>query len=226
MARIGTIAGGVGVVTTLQITYLPQFLSFTVALTPTAMTIRVLGEGTNVDLDANGLDNFNGFLQLGRNADGYLYALANGLIKGKNVEITVTNNGVPAFDLFGSSQREGDVYITMQRQTILANSGVDFTDFLALAVEAAGATDQFVLTYEDGTTENALREEVQLLLQYTQNLVGEFLIDNSNGILVKVNVLPAAQRIAYYAKYQPVGNVIDNAPVTSTESAADLMDAG
>jgi len=223
MALLGAVTLGVGVTTTIQVTYLPQFIGFTIGTVPTSISIRVLGDGTTMDLNGNGLTAVDGFMQLGQIANNFTYAIADGLIVGKNVEITVVNADAAGFNLFGWSFKRGGNYLVYQRQTILANSGVDFTDFSLLAVQAPGATDQFTMSYEDGTTENATLSEIQFALQYVQNLQGATLIDNTSGILTKVNILPAAQRVAFMAKWQPVGNV-DNAPIASTEDIENVYE--
>jgi len=223
MALLGAVTLGAGVTTTIQVTYLPQFIGFTIATVPTSISIRVLGDGTTMDLNANGLTALEGFMQLGAIANNLTYAIADGLIVGKNVEITIVNADAAGFNLYGWSFKRGANYLVYQRQTILANSGVDFTDFSFLAIQAPGATDQFTLSYEDGTTENATLNEIQFALQYVQNTQGATLIDNTSAGLVKVNVLPAAQRVAFMGKWQPVGN-IENAPISSTEDLEDVYE--
>ena len=214
MAKLGTIAAGVGTPTTIQITYLPQFLTFKTATVPQAMNIRALGDGTVVDMDGNGLTEVNNFLTVGQISGAFTYQLSNGLIRGKNVEITITNATAAAFDIYGYSTKLGDSYCIMQRQTILANSGVDFEDFAYLAVEAPGADDDFNITFEDGHFENGTIEDIESLLQYSQNNVGGiYLLDNTGQNIIKVNILPTAQRVAYLMQYQLVGD-IENSPIT------------
>jgi len=222
-ALLGAVTLGVGVTTTIQVTYLPQFIGFTIGTVPTSISIRVLGDGTTIDLNGNGITAVTGFMQLGAIANNFTLAIADGLIVGKNVEITIVNADAAGFNLFGWSMKRGANYLVYQRQTILANSGVDFTDFTLLAVQAPGATDQFTLSYEDGTVENASLNEIQFALQYVQNNQGATLIDNTGANLMKVNILPAAQRVAFMAKWQPVGN-IDNAPISSTEELENAYD--
>jgi len=214
MSLLGTIAGGVGVSTTIQLTYLPQYLGFFVAINPTSIRINVLGDGVTMDLDTAGIVQMNGWETLGLQATQVVLPLADGLVKGKNVEITIVNNGVPAFNIHGWSKLASKNYFIYQRQTILANSGVDFSNFALLAVTAPGALDIFNLTYRSGIVEaNATLNEVQFDVSYFQNNVGVFLINNIDQILSGVNIIPSAQRVAYLMKFEPIGN-IDNAPIT------------
>ena len=213
---LGTIAGGVGVSTTIQITFLPQFLGFFVAINPTSIRINVLGDGVTMDLDTAGIVQLNGWETIGLQATQVLLPLADGLVKGKNVEITIVNNGVPAFDIHGWSKLPSKNYFIYQRQTILASSGVDFGDFALLAVTAPAAADIFNITYRSGIVEaNSTLNEIQFDVSYFQNNVGVFLINNIDQQIEKVNIIPAAQRVAYLMKFEPIGN-IDNAPITRT----------
>jgi len=216
MSQLGVIAAGVGVSTTIQITYLPQYLGFLVGTTPTSVRINVLGDGVVMDLDAAGVDQINGFETLGLQATQYTFPLADGLVKGKNVEITIVNADAAAFTIFGWSKLPAKNYFIYQRQTILANSGVDFGNFGLLAITAPGALDIFNFTYRSGIVEaNATLNEVRFDVSYFQNNVGVFLINNLDQILNNVNIIPSAQRVAYLMKFEPIGN-IDNAPITRT----------
>ena len=216
MSQLGAITLGVGVSTTIQLTYLPQYLGFFIGTTPTSIRVNVLGDGVVMDLDAAGIDQLNGFETSGLQATQFLLPLADGLVKGKNVEITIVNADAAGFNIFGWSKLPARNYFIYQRQTILANSGVDFSNFALLAITAPGATDIFNLTYRSGTVEsNATLNEIQFDVSYFQNNVGVFLINNLDQILRTVNIIPAANRIAYLMKFEPIGN-IDNAPITKS----------
>lgn len=216
MSQLGTITAGVGVSTTIQLTYLPQYLGFSIGTAPVSIRINVLGDGVNFDLDALGEIQFNGFGTLGLQANQFLFPLADGLVKGKNVEITIVNGDALAFNIFGWSKLPGKNYFIYQRQTILANSGVDFSDFALLAIAAPGAADIFNLTYRSGiVAANSTLNDIQFDVSYFQNNVGVFLIDNIDQILKTVNIIPTAQRVAYMMKFQIIGD-IDNAPITRT----------
>jgi len=216
MSALGNITLGVGVSTTIQLTYLPQYLGFSIGTTPTSIRVNVLGDGVVMDLDAAGIVQLNGFETLGLVAAQFLIPLADGLVKGKNVEITIVNADAAGFTIFGWSKLPARNYFVYQRQTILANSGVDFNNFALLAVTAPGATDIFNITYRSGIVEsNATLNEIRDDVSYFQNNVGVFLINNLDQIIKTVNIIPAANRTAYLMKFEPVGN-IDNAPITKS----------
>lgn len=216
MSQLGPITLGVGVSTTIQLTYLPQYLGFSIGTVPQSIRINVLGDGVVMDLDAAGITQLNGFDTIGLQANQFLIPLADGLVKGKNVEITIVNGDALGFNLFGWSKLPGQNYFIYQRQTILANSGVDFGDFALLAITAPGALDIFNLTYSSGIVESsATLNEIGFDVSYFQNNVGVFLINNIGQILKNVNIIPSANRVAYMMKFQPIGD-IDNAPITRT----------
>ena len=214
MSRLGTIAGGIGVATTIQITYLPQYLTFITTAAPTNIRVAVLGDGVTMDLDAAGVTQMNGIETYGLQANEYVYQLADGIVKGKNVEITVTNATAAAFDIFGYSKLSALNYFVYQRQTILANSGVDFTDFAALAIAAPGAADIFNINYQSGISDsNLTSQEIAADVSYFQNNVGVFVINNIDQRIRTVNIIPAAQRTAYLMKYAMIAD-IENAPIS------------
>ena len=213
---LGAVAGGVGTSTTIQLTYLPQYIGFTAASTPQSIRVTVLGDGTSVDLDENGIDQLNGFETFGLATNQYTLPLADGLIKGKNVEITIVGNNVAGFNLYGWNKAQGRNYFVYQRQTILANSGVRFNKFGLLAVASPGADDQFRVTYQDGTVDDVTLNEIQYDVSYFQNGTGVTLINNLDQIVKDVNIIPSAQRVAYLMRFQPAVGELDNAPVTST----------
>ena len=213
MAKLGTIAGSA--TGTIQLTYLPQFIKFTTGTTPTSLRINVLGRGTVVDLDAAGLTQLNGLEMQGNQANEYVLALADGIVKDKNVEITLTNADVAALTIYGWSKNAGMNFFSYQRQTILANSGVKFNKFAALAVASPGATDSWRITYQSGIVDDVSLEEIAADVGYFQNNVGVYVVNNFDQIIKDVTIIPAADRTAYLVRFDPVYNEIDNAPVTS-----------
>lgn len=213
--RIGTIAGGIGTTTSINLTYLPQYIGFTIGTTPQAIRIQVLGDGITYDLDANGIDQLNGFEVNGLIANSYIFPLADGLVKGKNVTITITNGDAAAFDLYGWSKIQAMNYFVYQTQNILANSGVLFDKFGLLAIATPGALDSFRTTYQSGIVEESFREELNFDVQYFQNPVtGIYLINNLDQIIKSVNIIPSADRVAYLMRFSPISGSIDNAPIT------------
>ena len=213
MAKLGTIAGAS--TGTIQLTYLPQFITFSIATVPNSIRISVLGRGVVVDLDSAGITQLNGFEQNGLPANRYTFALADGIIKDKNVEITIDNADAAALDVYGWSKNEAANFFAYQRQTILANSGVKFNKFAALAIASPGTSDSFRITYQSGVVDDVTLNELLADVGYYQYNTGVYLINNLDQRIKDVTIIPTAQRTAYLMRFDPVFDEIDNAPVTS-----------
>lgn len=204
--KIGELAAST--TTTINLTWLPQYLYMVLSTVATAFKITVYGDGVISDLDGNGLDTFGQQRLVGQETNAYTIALANGIIKNKNVEITITNAVAAVVDVYGIVREDGDVYVQTMRQQVLANSGADFVDFALLGFPSAAAGDIFTVTFEDGTVHTLNRLELTAMLQFTQNIVtGRYEIDNLDGEIRKVNFIPLATQTVYMQRYLPVGDV-------------------
>jgi len=209
--KIGTIVTGVGVVTTITLQYIPQFIHWVQAVVPTSIKINVTGDGTTVDLDANGINSLNLIRTLGAVTNGYTLALSNGLITGKTVDIIITNGVAANIDLYGYSlQAKGNLYLQQIRNTILAASGTVFDKFAYLSLPSLAVADLVQVEFNDGLNQQFTQPELKSILQYTQNVVNgatNLAFDNFTSIIKKVYVTPVAQQSAYVARYVQKGNV-------------------
>lgn len=204
--KIGQLAASA--TTTINLTWLPQYLYMILATVATAFKVTVFGDGVISDLDGDGLDTFGQQRLVGQETNAYMIALTNGIIKNKNVEIVITNAIAGTVDVYGIVREEGDTYVQTLRQQVLANSGADFTDFAFLGFPSAAAGDVFTVTFEDGTVHQLNRLELVAMLQFTQNIVtGKYEIDNLDGEIRKVNFIPAAAQTVYVQRFLPVGDV-------------------
>ena len=195
-------AGGAGVVTSHTMTWVPQYLFFVAAATPTALKCNVLGDGVIHDTVAAQLDLMPTIRQYGRIANAFNIPLSNGLIKGKNHTIDFTNAGAPAIDVYGYSMRTGNAYVTTLQQTVLANSGAEFRRFAYLVVPAMGATDYINVEFRDGTVQRFEQEEIPTIAGFYQNLVAaQYIIDNINQEIRMVQLIPAANRVVAVVRY-------------------------
>lgn len=200
---LGTIASGVGTPTTLQIQYCPQYL-YWIQTAAVDVNIRVLGDGTTFDVAAAGIAELGVVRQLGRFTNAYVLPIANGLLQNKTTTITITNQVASAFTLYGWSENQGNSFIQGVTQNCLASSGVDITNVAFAAFPAAGATDQFNVTFADGTNQQFVREELRAKMQRYQNVINAagYNMDNifMNEIL-KINFIPTAAQNAYFLRY-------------------------
>lgn len=200
MTAIGTMTTGVGVVTTFNLTWVPQYIHFVAATQLTGLKVTVLGDGVITDLDAAGLSALYNIRQYGQVANGYTIPLADGLIRGKNVEITTTNSAAQTPILYGMSMQMGSRYIQCLRQTALANSGVVLDKFAYLAIPAIAATDVLNITYVDGLTTKVEAAELPAMANVFQS-AGINIIDNVEAMMDEVQFTPSANRTVYVVRY-------------------------
>lgn len=185
--------------------------------TITNVQVKVAGEGVLCDLNSNqSLLTVNDWRKMQSpsvlTAKGYVIPLADGFIKGKNVQILITKSGAgTAGTIYGFSQAYGTSFLQIINQTALQNSGIDITKFLACIVESAGATDRFNLTFADGFNHQAELPELITDGTWTQvqNDQVSVIIDNATFRYKKVNVIPAANRSVYIMRYVPDTNEKD-----------------
>jgi hypothetical protein len=195
---VGTIASGVGTPTPVPLQYCPQVINW-IQTAAVDINVKVLGDGTTYDIVAAGITETGVSRQLGRFTNQYNVVLANGLLLNKTTTITVTNQVASSFTLYAASENRGDRYIKGITQNMLAASGVEFSNFLFICFPSAGATDLYTLTYIDGTNQPYRREDLRTRLQRFQNVINAagYSLDNYDGSVMKINVLPTAQQNAY-----------------------------
>jgi len=212
--EIGTVASGVGTSTTFDLTFCPQFISW-IQTAAVDIKITILGQGVTWDVPATGITELGIVRQLGRFTNQYVLQIADGLIPGYQISLTVTNQVASTFTLYGHSENRGAGFIQGGQQVCLANSGIDFRNFYYLAFPSAGANDLFTVTWRgDGTNQQYRREELRARLQRYQNVINSsgYSIDNLSQEVSKVNFVPAAEQTIYYTRYIGMKNA-DNALV-------------
>ena len=203
---IGTIpASSTG---TINLTYLPEFLFFEAATTPTMLRVTVLGDGVICDLDANGLNAINGIDAVSRVANGFLLRLSNGLIAGRNVEIVIANAVAAPLQVNGFSTAKGSFYVQYLRQIVLANSGQTFRDFSLLALPGIAPADTVDVNYQDGTSQRFNAAELRQLVGVNGFQVTHPAVLNMDGTVKSVTVIPAGQITAVLQRYADV-NAVD-----------------
>jgi hypothetical protein len=207
--KIGAITLGAGVQTTVSLTYLPSVIHFAVGTTPTNIKVTVLGDGVICDLDAKGIDIASAALAVGKVTDGYYIPLADGIVTGKNVEITVTNADAAGFDLFGYSTQKGMTYIRSLQQKVFAQSGVQMADFFMCSLPEFVADDELNITYQGGFVQKFAPEDLtreNSFDTYINNDGNDFRINNTNARLTMFSFVPKADEQIYVFKYSRVGN--------------------
>jgi len=208
--KLGTVVGGAGVSTTIETTFLPQFIMFDAAA-PTSIRINVLGDGVIWDVTAAALPGLRTMRMLSQvTATEHVLPVANGLVKGKNVQITIVNSAAPAFDVYGSSiNNNGNVYIQGLTQNVLASSGIFIDKFAYLFLPSMAAADIMNIMYNDGLVQQTDRFELPGLLQLTQGIngAGIYAVDNFNGKIRTVQFTPVAAQLVFKVRFSAVGDV-------------------
>lgn len=207
---LGTIAGGAGVSTTIETTFLPQFISFDAAA-PTSIRVNVLGDGVIYDITAAAIPGLRSMRYLSQvTATEVVLPVANGLVKGKNVQITIVNSAATAFTLYGTSiNNNGNVYIQALTQNVLASSGAQFSKFAFLFMPSMATTDVLNILYQDGLVQQTDRFELPAILQLSQGINGAaiYAIDNFQGKIKMIQFTPTAAQLVFMVRFTAVGDV-------------------
>lgn len=198
---------------TFNITYIPQFISFTIASAPTSFQINVQGDGVIFNLDANGVTGMSNIRAVGVIGNTYMFQLADGLINGKNGTVTITNSAAATLNVNCWSKDVGSMYMVYATQNALTQSGIQLNKFAYAAFPSAAAADSFTLEYNSGITQVATRDDLNANLQWTQNQVtSRYNIDNiAPAMMKKVTFIPVAAQNVYVMNYQAATGVVNAA---------------
>lgn len=206
--KIGTLTTGAGVETIISLNYVPQYLYFIASTVPQSIRVSVAGDGTTLDLDASAIAGVSGIRRYGAVANSYLIPVANGLISGKVTTITIVNGASITPDIYGFSLAQGDTYIVSQRQTVLASSGATLQKFAHLSIASAVDTDEITIGFQDGTVQKFAATELKGVYTLYSNETDSFTIDNVEGNIVYVRIIPTTDRVVTWTKYQDVGEIM------------------
>lgn len=198
-----------------NITYVPQYIGFTIASAPTSFIINVQGDGVIFNLDANGNTVMKNIRMIGVVSNTYIFQLANGLINGKNGTVTITNAAAAQLDVYAWSQQPGNYYMTYLTQNALASSGIQLTKFAYAGFPSAAAADLWTISYKTGLTQNAQRNDLINQIGYTQNeTTTKYAIDNvAPAIVDSVTFIPAAAQNVYVMQYQAAQGTVNSAVI-------------
>jgi len=212
--QIGTIAAGVGTVTTIPLTWLPEYLLWNNAVSLVGLRIIVQGDGVIVDLDTAGINGLKALGMIGRVANDFLLKVSDGIIAGKNVQIIATNGVAAAIPLWGFSlHNRGQAYLQSIQQITLAASGAIFDNFVYLSLaNAVTATDIINVEFVDGLVQQFDAVELNSYNGFYQNDLTAAVIgfNNANKRIKKVQFTPAIAQNVYAVRWAGVGNVSQN----------------
>ena len=186
------------------VTYLPEYIAFTIGTVPTNIKIEVLGDGVTFSLDGSGLTNLNGIRLVGElPANTYVYHLADGFIR-KNATFTIVNADAAQLDVYGWSDSPGMNYIIHESAKAFANQDNNVPPFLYSAFPSAAATDVFSVTWTDKRTRkqtgnNLTRLELVAYLAQHQEVVStRYNIDNMATRITGLQFRPSADQNFYF----------------------------
>jgi len=199
--KIGTLTTGAGVVTTIDLQYVPEKIFYTAATQLTGLKAEVLGEGVIIDLDSAGLTSEGQHRLLGNVTNSYVIDLADGIIKGKSLRLTFTNSAAQTPDIFAFGDNEGSIYVRTLKATVLLNNNTPISAFGVLHLPSIAAGDKVTVTYSDGLTQIWEREDMKAQTGFIQN-VPAYLIDNLDGEISQVQVLVAATQTVYITDFK------------------------
>lgn len=193
--KLGVIAANA--TETFRLTYLPETLLIASTAAPAKVQVRILGEGVTHDNDSTGAVLLNQIRNNAEIANFWEYIIADGLLRGKNVEIEITA-GNAATTVYGRSNSSGSCPIYLEKNTILINTQQTFEKFFVLGLSAIGNNDRVTIEYIDGTTDELAADEIKL--EFANNSQSKLVIDNLEQTIKKVTVV-ASQQITVYKMF-------------------------
>lgn len=200
---IGTAAGGVGVSTSFNLTYLPEYICWTTANAINFLRVETKEDGVLHDLPAAAIAAMRGWRHVGAlTANQQFVRIANGKIENKNVTITVNTSAVGAINIFAFSDGKGTIPFRTTAGAVLILQPNRFDNFAALFLPGlVTANDRAEITYHDGSTEVMDVDELNARSTLFQEAPA-IVIDNLEGAIKKVEVIDAAGgSTAYTLKY-------------------------
>lgn len=197
---------------TISLTYLPSIIHFDIGTVPTSLKVTVLGDGVICDLDGAGIAAASRRMRVGNLADQYVIQLADGLVRGKNVEIEIANAHAGTLTVYGYSEATGSTYIRSMQQQALANSGIVLKDFTEVALPSMAAADELNIQFGTGkfsVTQKMALEDLKIessFSTYTGDDVSDIRIQNENARIHSVNFIPDSTQQVYMFRFVPIGN--------------------
>lgn len=202
-----TLTTGAAVVTSANLTFVPEFIWYAAATQLSGIKITVQGDGVIFDSDANGLTHCGVNRVQGQLTNGYAFRLGNGLITNKNVLFEFTNSAAQTpviyYDSFQTPQKDSRMYLQLLRQTALVG-GTDFDNFVTLSVPSFAATDYSNILMRDGTQQsNVLRQDLQQKLGYYQAVINTpiYQWDNWDLKTAKMNLQVGTSQTVYIQRF-------------------------
>lgn len=211
-----TLTTGPAVLTSAQLTFLPERIWYSAATQLTSVRISTKDNGVVLDLDANGLTHIGLNRVLGQVTNGFVLNLANGQIPAGNVLFEFTNSAAQTPVIYYDSDISAPVadlqFIQAGRVPLLVG-GNEFRNFATLSLPSLAATDTVTILYADGSVQsNMNRVDLQYKLGFTQSVVNTpiYQIDNFNREIVSVSVIVGTAQTGYVQRFTDVDGKINS----------------
>ena len=204
MAQIGVIAASTTSIFSLS--YVPQTITFSNITSISRVRVTVNNAGIICDLDIAGINSLKNTRSQSIVTGQVELMLANGIAKGKNCIIEVTN-GATVASLFASSyanQTEATVYVQSAIQRAYANTPITFNKFAVLGFPSMGASDYGMLETGDGLQQKVDQIEWRNLLsklQMVENNANDLKLDNLDAWVKGVTLYLSADQNVYIQRY-------------------------
>lgn len=201
---IGTAAGGVGVSTSFNLTYLPEYITWNDGGNAVNfLRVETKEDGVLHELPAAAIAVMRGWRHAGALAANQQFCrIANGKIEGKNVTITINTSAVGAINVFAFSDGIGTIPFRTTAGAVLALQQNRFDNFAALFLPGlVTVNDRAEITYHDGSNETLDVVELNARATLFQEAPA-IVVDNLEGAIKKVEVFDAAGgSTAFMLKY-------------------------
>jgi len=180
--------------------YVPEFIVFkkNSGSLPTALRVTVNGTKVITDLDTNAMAAIGALRNYADPTATYIkIPLADGLMPGKNIQISVTASLVGDSNdlIFHNRNKNGKHYVCCLRSKIFQSSSTRFKSFGLLFLDGATSSDSFNVTMNDGLVHPWTLDEVLLETYETTNGGNtKAIFDNLNQIFKEIEIIAAADR--------------------------------
>jgi len=172
--------------------------------------VTAMGDGVLSDLDGVGTDSIGKYNFFGNDSEAQrclIIPLADGLIPNKVIDIEITNGLADTLSVYMPVLKRGSLYVQNLQQTILANSQSVFENFTALFLDTLdGVGNQITIDWSDGTSHTFDNSEIGTLNYFFQSN-NKTVINNDDGRIKKVTVIPNADKVIYLQRFRKVANL-------------------
>jgi len=190
--------------------YCPEFIIFkkTAGAFPTALRVTVNGTKVITDLDTNAMAALAAIRNMADPTASYIkIPLADGLLTGKNIQISVTCAAAGDSNdlIFYNKNKNGQHYVNAIRQKIFQNSSSRFKSFGLLYIDGSTTSDSYNVTMADGLIHPWTLDEVLLETYETTNGANTFAIfDNFDLKYKEVELILAADRYVTLVYFETI----------------------